>query len=177
MTLAQFRGTLDKMAWISFPRDIRGEITMSRLREREVDSRVIVSDAEVDNLLQQQKASRGGAGIQPVARAGAGAGKCLADQIQENAPRRKKRWPSWKRAPSLRRLPRLFRCAGCPAGRALAGPERADSGRVSGTAGKARCRSAPGVIRSANGFHILQLNEKRSKWAASSCSRPMPDTS
>jgi len=40
--------------------DMRNEITMQRLREREVDSRITVSDAEVDNFLATMNAQSGG---------------------------------------------------------------------------------------------------------------------
>jgi len=40
--------------------DIRNEITVQRLREREVEGRVTVSDAEVDYLLATQEAQAGG---------------------------------------------------------------------------------------------------------------------
>lgn len=54
MDLAQLRNSLaqDGIAWTKFREDIRGEITIVRLREREVDSRIIVSDGEIDNFLE-----------------------------------------------------------------------------------------------------------------------------
>lgn len=53
LTLTQFRAALEKdgIAWGSFREGIRDEILLARLREREVDSRVVVTDAEVDNFL------------------------------------------------------------------------------------------------------------------------------
>jgi peptidyl-prolyl cis-trans isomerase SurA len=38
-----------------FREDVRGEILISRLREREVDSRITVSDAEIQNFLRTQE--------------------------------------------------------------------------------------------------------------------------
>ena len=52
------RAGKDGVDFRKFREDIRGEITMSRLREREVDSRVIVSDVEVDNLLETAESQR-----------------------------------------------------------------------------------------------------------------------
>ena len=40
--------------------DVRNEITIARLRDREVDSRTTVSDAEVDNFLATAAAQTGG---------------------------------------------------------------------------------------------------------------------
>lgn len=53
MSLAQFRASLeqDGIPWIKFREDIRSEMIIGRLREREVDSRIVVSDGEIDNFL------------------------------------------------------------------------------------------------------------------------------
>jgi peptidyl-prolyl cis-trans isomerase SurA len=52
-SLAQLRAKLAKqgMDFSKFREDVRNEIISSRLREREVDSKLIVSDSEVDNYL------------------------------------------------------------------------------------------------------------------------------
>ena len=58
----EFRKVLDREG-IPYPKyreDIRREITVQRLREREVESRVIVTDAEVDNFLATVNAQVGG---------------------------------------------------------------------------------------------------------------------
>ncbi len=59
MTVAQFRAALEKdgMSWSLFREDVRNEMTLGRLREREVESRVIVTDAEVDAFLAAQAAT------------------------------------------------------------------------------------------------------------------------
>lgn len=61
MSLAEFKKVLqaDGVSFIKFREDIRSEITISRLREREVDNRVTISEGEVDNYLTTQ-ASRAG---------------------------------------------------------------------------------------------------------------------
>ena len=53
MIVAQLRMALEKDG-IPFPRfreDIRGEILMARLREREVNDKIVVTDSEIDNLI------------------------------------------------------------------------------------------------------------------------------
>jgi peptidyl-prolyl cis-trans isomerase SurA len=57
MDLTQFRAAVEKDGtdYRTFREDIRGEIIMSRLREREVDNAVAVSDSEVDAELSQEK--------------------------------------------------------------------------------------------------------------------------
>jgi peptidyl-prolyl cis-trans isomerase SurA len=54
MSLPQFRETLAKQgtSWKSFREDIRREITLSRLREREIDNRIVIGDSEIDEYLK-----------------------------------------------------------------------------------------------------------------------------
>ncbi len=53
LTIAQLQAALEKdgVSWSRFRDNIRTEILLTRLREREVDSRIVVTDAEVDNFL------------------------------------------------------------------------------------------------------------------------------
>lgn len=62
-TLAEFRTKLESegVDFKKFREEIRSEIISTRLREREVESRLIISDAEVDNYLAN-KAKQGQAG-------------------------------------------------------------------------------------------------------------------
>ncbi len=62
-TSAEFRAKLeaDGVDFKAFREEIRGEMISSRLREREVDSKLTISDSEVDNYLAN-KARAGGAG-------------------------------------------------------------------------------------------------------------------
>lgn len=62
LSTTQFRAALEKdgIAYPAFREEIRTEMTMARLREREVESRLVVSDAEIDNYLANQAASGGG---------------------------------------------------------------------------------------------------------------------
>lgn len=55
LSLAEFRAALERdgIPWARFREEIRDEMTLARLREREVDSRIVVSDAEIDNFLAQ----------------------------------------------------------------------------------------------------------------------------
>ncbi len=61
MTPQQFRAALEKdgVEYVKFREEIRGEIVTTRLREREVDSKLVISDGEIDNHLANQAASGG----------------------------------------------------------------------------------------------------------------------
>lgn len=50
----------EKIPWERFREDIRNEVTLSRLREREVDSRVVVTEGEVDAFLASPQGAIGG---------------------------------------------------------------------------------------------------------------------
>jgi len=53
LSLQDFRTTLERdgIPWTKFREEIRDEIVLSRLRDREVESRIVVSDGEIDNYL------------------------------------------------------------------------------------------------------------------------------
>jgi peptidyl-prolyl cis-trans isomerase SurA len=59
LSLAEFTEALakDGVSMTKFRADIRNEITLARLREREVDGRVNVSESEIDNFLTSQAAN------------------------------------------------------------------------------------------------------------------------
>jgi peptidyl-prolyl cis-trans isomerase SurA len=53
MDVTQLRSAVERdgIPWARFREDIRKEIMLSRLRDREVDSRVVVTEGEIDNYL------------------------------------------------------------------------------------------------------------------------------
>jgi peptidyl-prolyl cis-trans isomerase SurA len=59
MTLADFRTALERdgLAYDQFRREVREQISLTRLREREVDDKIQVSDSEVDLFLEAMKAA------------------------------------------------------------------------------------------------------------------------
>ncbi len=61
MSLPEFRAALEKDAidWARFREEIRDEMTISRLREREVDNRITISEGEIDNYLANPERAAG----------------------------------------------------------------------------------------------------------------------
>jgi peptidyl-prolyl cis-trans isomerase SurA len=53
LSVAEFRYAIEKdgIPWSTFRNEIRDELTISRLREREVDHRLVITDGEIDNYL------------------------------------------------------------------------------------------------------------------------------
>jgi peptidyl-prolyl cis-trans isomerase SurA len=58
MTVAQFRTAVqnDGLSFIKFREEIRNDLTLKRLREREVEQRVVVTETEIDGYLANAKA-------------------------------------------------------------------------------------------------------------------------
>ena len=63
LTLADFRRALERdgVSYDRFREDIRMEILISRLREREVDSKIQIGETDVDNFLQELQGGDAGA--------------------------------------------------------------------------------------------------------------------
>ena len=61
LTMAQFRQVLEKdgLQFPKFREEIRNEITIVRVREREVDNKIVISEGEIDNYLQGEAGSAG----------------------------------------------------------------------------------------------------------------------
>jgi peptidyl-prolyl cis-trans isomerase SurA len=57
LTLAEFRRVLEKdgVSFDAYRQDLREQIILSRLREREVEEKIQVSDGEIDLFLEQMK--------------------------------------------------------------------------------------------------------------------------
>ncbi|MFM0335285.1 peptidylprolyl isomerase [Paraburkholderia fungorum] len=62
LTLEMYRARIEAQGvpWTTFMSDARTELTLSRLREKEVDSKVTVSDAEVANYIASQRGPNAG---------------------------------------------------------------------------------------------------------------------
>jgi peptidyl-prolyl cis-trans isomerase SurA len=173
LSLTEFRRTLERdgIQFDKFREEVRNEIVLSRLREREVDTRIIVTDNEIDYFLSQQGAPQASASEynlahillrlpeqaspEQVEKQRAGAEQVLL-QLREGADFAKLA-VSYSDAPDALqggamgwrardRLPELF-------AQAL---DRMKPGEVSG------------IIRSPAGFHVIKLNERRGGGAAAS---------
>ena len=56
LNVADFKKTLEKDGtnFYAFREEIRNEITIAQLKEREVDSKIVITDGEIDNFLNAQ---------------------------------------------------------------------------------------------------------------------------
>lgn len=166
ISLAQMRATLEKdgVIFAKFREDIRDEIILSRLREREVDNKITVADSEIDNLLTaiqlqegkteefdlshilirvpeqvspEQLRDRRGRAEQALAQIRGGADfRQIAASFSEAPDAVQGGAMGWR---EITRLPTIF-------AEAVRGMK---AGEVSG------------VLRSPNGLHIVRVNDRR----------------
>ena len=166
LSLSQFRDVLhrDGIPFAKFREDIRDEITLSQVREREVESNIAISEGEIDNYLNSDLTNQGGGEEYEVAhillRAPESASpeqiqelKVKAEQIHERAQQGEnfaQLAAAHSDAPdgmqggnlgvrSLDRLPSIF----------------------SEAVAKLNAGEVTPLLRSPNGFHIVKLLGKR----------------
>src|SRR3970040_1932556 len=170
LPLPQLRATLEKDG-VPFPRfreDIRNEIVLSRLRQREVDNRIVVSEGEVESFINAQRglAGRGeqyhlshilvtvpeNAGPEQI-QARRGRAEQALQQLRTGADFRQVAAAFSDAADALEGGAVGWRDGTRPPGLFLDSLKSLQSGEVSP------------LLRSANGFHILKLNDRRSSSA------------
>ena len=165
MTLADFRRALerDRIPWEAWREDLREQILLTRLREREVDEKIQVNDTEIDLFLEEMKARP--------ERAEYNASHILVRIPEQATPERiqEARSRALQAATEAR--------AGADFGRLAASysdaPDALEGGVLGWRTGERMpemfaatlARMKPGEVseplRSAAGFHVLKLNDRR----------------
>jgi len=166
MSLPQFRDQLERegMKFAQFREEIREEIAMQRLREREVDNKLQISESEVDNYLAamsnsaqtQQEFNISHILVRIPENA-------TAEQIAERRKRAEDVLRQLQAGGDFAKLAATY----SDATDALTGgeigwrsPERLPQLFVDAVANLKQGEVAP-IVKSANGFHILRLSGKR----------------
>ncbi len=170
LTPEQLRAALEKDD-VPFPRfreDIRNEITLSRLRQREVDNRIVVSEGEIESFInaQQGLAGRGEqynlSHILVTVPENAG-----PEQIQARRGRAEQALQQLRTGADFRQVAAAFSDA----------PDALQGGAMGWRDGtrvpalfldslkSLQSGEVSPLLRSANGFHILKLNDRRSSSA------------
>lgn len=170
MTPDQFRKALEKdgVAFVKFREEIRDEMLISRLKNREVDSKINISEGEVDNYL----AGQAQAGVTPeyhlahiLVRTPEGASpeqlqklKAKAEQIMEHL----------RKGDDFAQVAAAYSDAPDALDGGDLGVRPAD--RLPSLYAEAAAKLQPGevspLLHSPNGFHIVRLLEKRGGGAA-----------
>jgi peptidyl-prolyl cis-trans isomerase SurA len=171
MPLPDFRAALEKDG-IRYPRfreDIRNEILLARLREREVESGIVVTDAEVDTELAREAKEKAGESEFRLAHVLVTVpAQATAEQIEARRRKAVLALSELRRGADFAQIAATYSDA----------PDATQGGqlgwRQSGrlptlfleTLERLQPNEVSDVLRSPNGFHILKLLEKRGKAAA-----------
>lgn len=165
MTVAELRVTLakDNVPYDKFREDIRSEITLSRLREREVAQKIVVTESEIDNFIQSQLAQPGRDEFNVSHILISVPEKATPEQLQARRDRAEQALAQIKSGTDFRQVAAAF----------SDGPEALQGGLI----GWREASRLPALfldalrplqtgqlselLRSPNGFHILRLNERR----------------
>ena len=172
MSLMQFRSALEKdgIQYPAFREEIRNEILMARLREREVDSRLVISDGEIDNFLSSQSAAGGGEEMQLAHILLRAPESATPEQLQKLRQRGEQALKRARAGENFAQLAAAFSDAPDSLKGGDLGWRTAD--RLPGLYAEAAIRLQAGevsdLLRSSAGFHILKLVAKRGGAASAS---------
>ena len=167
LTMPQFRQSLEKdgIDYAAFRDEIRDEMTIGRLREREVDSRLVISESEVDNYLSSYQSESKVEEFRLahiLMRAPEGA---APDQLQKLKARAEQVLQKARQGEDFSELTAAFSDA----------PDALQGGDLgyrpldrlpsiyAEAAGKLQVGGISPLLRTSAGFHIVKLLEKRGK--------------
>jgi peptidyl-prolyl cis-trans isomerase SurA len=168
LSVEAFRAALEKdgVNFSKFREEIRNEIVLTRLREREVDNKISVTDGEIDNILSNQTAQPGQNNEYNLAH-------ILITVPEQASPEQ----IQMKRARAEKVLAQLN--AGADFGQLSATYSDAQDAMQGGVVGWRSAGQLPGlfldtlaamqpgavspILHSPSGFHILKLLDKRGK--------------
>jgi peptidyl-prolyl cis-trans isomerase SurA len=170
LSVAAFRAALERdgIRYTRFREDIRSEILLARLREREIDNQVVVTDAEVDTELVRQAREASGDSEYNLAHVlVVVAPQSNAQQIEQRRRRALAALSELRRGTNFAQVAATYSDA----------PDALQGGvlgwRATGrlpqqflaAVTKMQPNEVSDIIRSPNGFHIVKLLEKRGRAA------------
>lgn len=166
MSMQQFVGALKKdgVTIEKFRDELKNEIVLSRLRDREVESRVTVTDSEIDSYLAIAKAQGANQAEYQLAHILVLVPEqATPDQIETRKKRAEEAARQLKAGTAFGQVAAVFSDSNDAAQGGALGWRQAD--RLPTIYADAANKLKPGetsdVLRSANGFHIVRLIEKR----------------
>ena len=171
MTMPDFRKALERDG-IRYPRfreDIRNEILLARLREREVDNAVVVTDAEVDTeIAREAKETSGDSEFRLSHVLVLVPAQANNEQIEQRRRRALQALSELRRGANFAQVAATYSDA--PDATQGGNLGWRPSGRLPALFLEQIEKLQPGevsdIMRSPNGFHIIKLLEKRGKAAA-----------
>jgi len=166
LSLAQMRATLERdgVPFDKFREDIRGEITLSRLREREVAQKIVITESEIDNFIQSQQSQPGRGDEFNVSHILVSVPENASpEQLQTRRARAEQALAQIRGGADFRQVAAAFSDA----------PEALQGGLLGWRESERlptlfldalrplQAGQLTDLLRSPNGFHILRLNERR----------------
>jgi peptidyl-prolyl cis-trans isomerase SurA len=170
LSTMQMRAALDKdgVPYEKFREDIRSEITLSRLREREVAQKIVITESEIDNFIQAQQTQGRNDEYNISHILVTVPENATPEQLQTRRVRAEQALGQLKGGTDFRQVAAAFSDAPEALQGGLIGWR--ESNRLPGLFLDALRPLKPGetseLVRSPNGFHILKLNERRGGQAA-----------
>ncbi|MCL4748194.1 MAG: peptidylprolyl isomerase [Burkholderiaceae bacterium] len=181
ITPAELRARIeaDGVSYQRFRDELRDDLAIARLREREVDSRIFISEADVDAFIAEQRASDSSPGQYNIAqillRIPEGAS---SERIERERLRAEEILRQLERGADFARLAAAFSDATDALNGGAIGMRDAD--RLPQLFVQAVADLQPGqiapIVRSANGFHVLKLLERNKGGLAGLATDPVTQT-
>jgi peptidyl-prolyl cis-trans isomerase SurA len=165
LTLPALREALERdgVPFAKFRDDIRSEIMMARLREREVDNKMVITESEIDTFLANEQQDGRGDEVDLSHILVVVPESARPEQVQARRARAEEAFGQLAKGADFRQVAAAFSEA----------PDALQGGGMGWRAGdrlptifhEALKSMKPGdvsaVLRSANGFHIIKLNNRR----------------
>ncbi|WIM06901.1 MAG: peptidylprolyl isomerase [Candidatus Nitricoxidivorans perseverans] len=164
-SIQDFRAALarDGIAWDKFREEIREEMLVSRLRDREVESRIVVSEGEIDNYLANPGKADGGETAQLAHIVVRVPEQADAAQLARFRARAEQAWQQVRGGDDFGRVAASF--SDVPDGLSGGMMDMRPIDRLPGLYAEAVQKMKPGeiseILRSPAGFHIIKLVERR----------------
>lgn len=166
MTPTQFREALKKdgIDFAKFRDEIRTEMTIARVRDREVESKIVISEGEIDNYLSGDGTKGTGGDEYEVAHILLRAPESATpEQIQKLKAKAEQLFDRLKKGEDFAQLAASYSDApdGLQGGRLSARPLDRLPSVFAEAVGKLKAGEVATPLRSSNGFHLVKLLAKR----------------
>lgn len=166
MSMQQFSAALakDGITVVKFRDELKNEIVLSRLRDREVESRVVVTDAEIDNYLALAKAQGANQAEYQLAHILVLVPEqATPDQVETRKKRAEEALRQLNAGTAFGQVAAVFSDSNDAVQGGALGWRQADRlpSLYAESANKLKVGETSAVLRSANGFHIVRLLDRR----------------
>ena len=166
ISTAVLRQTLEKdgINFASFRNDVRDEITLARLREREVDSKTTITESEIDNLLSTLQGQEGKGDEYNIAHILVRVPEQASpEQLQQRRARAEQALAQIRGGADFRQIAASFSDApDAVQGGAMGWRELLQLPTIFAESVKTlKAGETSGVLRSSNGFHLVRVNDRR----------------